>query len=79
MTVVFNASNQGDIHLKNDCDDDQRHVESGSEGRNMDDNSTHQRTGEETGGGSQLIGDEEGRVIVVGSSDGRDIRGVGRH
>lgn len=79
MTAVFNASNQGDIHSKNDCDDDQRHVESGSEGRNMDDNSTHQRTGEETGGGSQLIGDEEGRVIVVGSRDGRDIRGVGRH
>ena len=60
MTAVFNASNQGDIHLKNDCDDDQRHVESGSEGRNMDDNSTHQRTGEETGGGSELIGDPRG-------------------
>ena len=79
MTAVFNASNQGDIHLKKDCDNDQRHVESGSEGRSMDDNSTHQRTGEETGGESQLIGDEEGRVIVVGSRDGKDIRGVGRH
>jgi hypothetical protein len=45
----------------------------------MDDNPTHQRTGEQTSGGSQLIGDQEGRVILVEARDGKDMRGVGRH